>query len=177
MKKINTMRLIYAAICIALGILLPQVNKLIPVANIGAILSPMHIPVLLSGFLCGIPYAAFVGFILPLLNFTLTGMPPIYPIGLSMMFELAAYGMLAALLYKATKNNIWISLIGAMLGGRIVMGIVNAILFGLADKPYSFSAFLSAAFVTALPGIVIHLIVIPAIIYALKKAKLMEAVI
>lgn len=177
MKKINTMRLIYAAICIALGILLPQVNKLIPVANIGAILSPMHIPVLLSGFLCGVPYAIFVGFILPLLNFILTGMPPIYPIGLSMMFELAAYGMIAALLYKVTKNNIWVSLIGAMLGGRIVMGIANTILFGLADKPYSFSTFLSAAFVTALPGIVIHLIVIPAVVYALKKAKLMEAVV
>ena len=177
MKKINTTRLIYAAICIAIGILLPQINKMIPVANIGAILSPMHIPVLLSGFLCGVPYAAFVGFILPLLNFTLTGMPPIYPIGLSMMFELAAYGMISAFLYKVTKNNLWISLIGAMIGGRIVMGIANAILFGLAGKPYGFSAFISAAFVTALPGIIIHLIVIPAILYALKKAKLTEVTV
>ncbi len=177
MKKINTTRLIYAAICIAIGILLPQINRLIPVANIGAILSPMHIPVLLSGFLCGVPYAAFVGFILPLLNFVLTGMPPIYPIGLSMMFELATYGMLSAFLYKVTKNNLWISLIGAMIGGRIVMGIANTILFGLAGKPYGFSAFLSAAFVTALPGIIIHLIVIPAILYALKKAKLTEVIV
>ena len=177
MKKINTTRLIYAAICIAIGILLPQINRLIPVANIGAILSPMHIPVLLSGFLCGVPYAAFVGFILPLLNFVLTGMPPIYPIGLSMMFELATYGMLSAFLYKVTKNNLWISLIGAMIGGRIVMGIANTILFGLAGKPYGFTAFLSAAFVTALPGIIIHLIVIPAILYALKKAKLTEVIV
>lgn len=174
MKKTQITKLVYTAICIALGLLLPMVNK-VPGVNLGAILLPMHIPVLLAGFLCGIPYATFCGFILPLLNFALTGRPMLYPVGIAMMFELGAYGCITAVLYKLTKGKIYISLIGGMLGGRIVLGIANTILFGLKGNPYGLSVFLTSAFVNALPGIVIQLIVIPAIIYALKKAKLTEA--
>ena len=141
--------------------------------RIGSIISPMHIPVLLSGFLCGIPYAAFCGFILPLLAFALTGMPPIYPVGLAMIFELATYGGVAAALYKITKGKIYPSLIGAMLCGRVVMGVAYAIIFGIAGIPYGMATFVSAAFVTALPGIIIQLIVVPAIVYVLKKARLL----
>lgn len=175
MKSTNTQKLIYTAICIAIGLLLPQVTKLIPIANIGAIISPMHIAVLLSGFLCGVSYAALCGMILPPLAFLLTGMPPLYPVGISMIFELGTYGALTALLYRATKGKIYPSLIGGMLGGRIVMGIVNAIIFSVAGNPYGVSAFISAAFINALPGIIIQLIVIPAIVYALKKARLVPA--
>ncbi len=173
MKKTQITKLVYTAICIALGLLLPMVNK-VPGVNLGAILLPMHIPVLLAGFLCGIPYATFCGFILPLLNFALTGRPMLYPVGIAMMFELGAYGCITAVLYKLTKGKIYISLIGGMLGGRIVLGIANTILFGLKGNPYGLSVFLTSAFVNALPGIAIQLIVIPAIIYALKKAKLTE---
>lgn len=175
MKRTQITRLIYTAICIALGLLLPMVNK-VPGANLGAIILPMHIPVLLAGFLCGIPYATFCGFILPLLNFALTGRPMLYPTGISMMFELAAYGCLTAVLYRVTKGKVYISLIGAMLGGRVVMGIANTILLGLKGNSYGFSVFLTSAFVNALPGITIQLVVIPAILYALKKAKLTEVI-
>ncbi len=173
MKKTNTQKLIYTGICIAIGLILPQITKMVPVNNIGSIISPMHIPVLLSGFLCGIPYAAFCGFILPLLAFALTGMPPIYPVGLAMIFELATYGGVAAALYKITKGKIYPSLIGAMLCGRVVMGVAYAIIFGIAGIPYGMATFVSAAFVTALPGIIIQLIVVPAIVYVLKKARLL----
>ena len=98
----------------------------------------------------------------------------LYPVGIAMMFELGAYGCITAVLYKLTKGKIYISLIGGMLGGRIVLGIANTILFGLKGNPYGLSVFLTSAFVNALPGIAIQLIVIPAIIYALKKAKLTE---
>lgn len=171
MKRTEITKLIYTAICIALGLLLPMVNK-VPGVNLGAIILPMHIPVLLAGFLCGIPYATFCGLILPLLNFALTGRPMLYPIGISMMFELAAYGCITAVLYRVTKGKVYVSLIGAMLGGRIVMGIANTILFGLEGNTYALSIFITSAFVDALPGIIIQLIVIPAILYALKKAKL-----
>ncbi len=173
MKKNNTQRLVYTAICIALGLLLPKINQIIPIPNIATIISPMHIAVLLSGFLCGMPYAMICGMLLPLLSFAINGMPPLYPIGISMIFELGAYGAITACLYNLTKGKIYLSLIGGMLGGRIVMGIVNAIIFGLAGTPYGMQAFIGAAFVTALPGIVIHLVVVPAIVYALRKTKLL----
>jgi riboflavin transporter FmnP len=172
--KSNTQKLVYTAICIALGLLLPKVNQIIPIPNIGTIIAPMHIAVLLSGFLCGMPYAMICGMVLPLLSFAINGMPPIYPIGISMVFELGAYGAIVAFLYKYTKGKIYVSLIGGMIGGRIVMGVANAVIFGLAGTPYGMQAFISAAFITAIPGIMIHLIVVPAIIYAMKKAKLLE---
>lgn len=173
MNQTQLRKLVYTAICISLGLLLPMVNK-IPGANVGAIILPMHIPVLLAGFLCGIPYATFCGFILPLLNFILTGMPPIYPVGISMMLELAAYGCITAVLYRVTKGKVYVPLIGSMIGGRIIMGIANTILWGLQGKTYGLTIFLTSAFVNALPGIAIQLIIIPIILYALKKAKLTE---
>lgn len=175
MKKLQTNKLIYTAICIALGLILPMVNK-IPGSNLGNILLPMHIPVLLAGFLCGAPYATFCGFILPLLNFVLTGKPMIYPVGISMMFELAAYGCVTAVLYKATKGKVYPSLIGGMIGGRIVMGIANTILWGVRGDAYGVSIFFTSAFINAIPGITIQLIIIPVILYALKKAGLTEGV-
>ncbi|MDF2537845.1 MAG: transporter component [Herbinix sp.] len=171
MKQTQIKKLIYTALCITLGLILPMLNK-IPGANLGAIILPMHIPVLLAGFLCGIPYATFCGFILPLLNFILTGRPMIYPVGISMMLELATYGCITAVLYRVTKGKVFIPLIGAMLAGRIVMGIANVILLSMGEQQFVFSVFLTSAFVTALPGIIIQLTLIPTILYALKKAKL-----
>ncbi|MDF2820259.1 MAG: hypothetical protein K0R15_700 [Clostridiales bacterium] len=100
-------------------------------------------------------------------------MPPIYPIGLTMMFELGAYGAVTAIIYKYSKGKIYPSLIGGMIVGRIVLGIASTVILGFAGKPYGMSIFLTSAFVTALPGIIIQLIVIPAIVYALKKAKIL----
>ena len=170
----RTRKLMYTALCITLGLLLPQINKLIPIANLGSIIAPMHIPVLLSGFLVGLPYAAFCGAILPLLSFLINGVPVIYPVGISMVFELATYGALTAILYRATKGKIYPSLIGGMIGGRMVMGIVNAIMFGVAGTPYGMKTFLTVAFITVLPGIILQLIIVPAIVYALRKARLMN---
>jgi len=169
-----TKKLVYTAICIAIGILLPMLFHLLPIANAGSVLCPMHIPVLLCGFLCGWAYGGVCGIITPLLSSLLTGMPPLMPYGVSMMFELCAYGLLAGLLYQLTKKKLFYSLIGAMLGGRIVMGIVNAVLLGLSGTEYGLTAFLTAAFVTALPGILLQLVLVPAILFALRKAKLAE---
>ena len=120
--------LIYAALCLALCLYLPFLTGQIP--QIGKALSPMHIPVLLCGFLCGWPYALAVGFIAPFLRFLLFHMPEM-PMGIAMAFELAAYGLLASLLYRALPKkpgNVYVSLIGAMLGGRIVWGVARWVL-------------------------------------------------
>ncbi len=170
MKKSTTLRLVLAALFTALGVLLPIAFH--PLGVVGQVLLPMHLPVLLCGFLVGWKYGALVGFIVPFLSSFTTGMPPIYPVGISMALEMAAYGFFAGFLSR--KYPVIVSLVGSMLAGRVVMGIANLILLGISGKPYLFSAFLSGAFVTALPGILLQLILIPAILFALKKTRTWE---
>ncbi|HJB26091.1 MAG TPA: ECF transporter S component [Firmicutes bacterium] len=172
MKRNQTKNLVIAALCLALGILLPQVFHAF---GAGSTFLPMHIPVLLCGFLCGWQYGALCGLVVPLLSSLFTGMPPIFPTAPAMMLELCAYGLLTGLFYRRVKWNIYFSLISAMLAGRIVSGIANAAFMGIAGKAYGFSAFLTASFVTAVPGIIIQLVAVPLIVICLEKARLMES--
>lgn len=164
-------KLIYSAICLALCMILPFLTGQIP--QVGAMLSPLHIPVLLCGFLCGAPYACIVGLITPLLRFFLFSMPPLFPVGLAMTFELATYGLLSGILYhKFPKGMKYLltSLIISMIGGRIVWGITMAVIAGTTAVTFSFQMFIMAAFTNAIPGIICHIIIIPLIILALRKA-------
>lgn len=174
MKKNGILRLVYAALCLALAIVLPFVTGQIP--QFGQMLSPMHLPALLCGFLCGWQYGALVGVIAPLLRYALFGMPPIVPVGIPMAFELAVYGMVAAILYsKLSKKviNIYVALIGAMLAGRIVGGIAKAVLLGIQNTSFPISLFVTSYFVETIPGIISQIIIIPLIVIALRKAKLL----
>ena len=170
----NTKHLILTALFLALGIVLPFLTGQIP--EIGSMLLPMHLPVLLCGFVCGWPYGLAVGFITPLLRSLLFTMPPMFPKAVAMAFELAAYGALAGLFYHIfpLKNSlrIYLSLIGAMLGGRIVYGLVCIPLMGIAKVPYSFEIFFASTIIKALPGIILQLILIPVVLLALQKANL-----
>lgn len=171
--KIHLRKLIIAAVCLALCMLLPFLTG--QIQQIGNALCPMHIPVLLCGFVCGPWYALAVGLIAPLLRFVLFGMPPLYPIGVAMCFELAAYGALSGLLYRALPKKtgyLYVSLIGAMLGGRLVWGVVRAVLSGVGDHSFTWAAFLAGAFTNAIPGIILHIVIIPPILLALRRAKL-----
>jgi biotin transporter BioY len=172
MKKTTTLHLVLAAMFTAIGILLPIAFH--PIGLAGQVFLPMHIPVLLCGFILGKEYGALVGIIVPFLSSAFTGMPPLYPVAVSMALELAAYGFFAGLLYKNFKLNVFISLIGAMIAGRVVMGIANVILLGIAGNSYSFSGFIAGAFVTAWPGIVTQLILLPIILLGLKKTDVMK---
>ena len=171
----TTKKITFAGMFLALALLFPFLTGQIP--QIGSALSPMHIPVLLCGFVCGGPYGLVIGFIAPLLRFMLFGMPPIFPTGIAMAFELAAYGMAAGLLYKILPKKIpyiYVSLVLSMLIGRVVWGIAMFIIALLAANiQFGFAAFLAGAFIKAVPGIILHIILIPIIIIALKKAKLM----
>ena len=171
MKQFSIKNLILAALFLALGILLPMPFH---VVGAGSAFLPMHIPVLLCGLICGWQYGALCGFIVPLLSSLFTGMPPIFPTAPAMMLELCAYGVMTGLLYRRAKQNIYVSLIGSMLAGRVVSGLANAVFMGMAGKAYGFSMFLTGAFVTALPGIVIQLIAVPLIVMALEKAHVLE---
>lgn len=169
-KMSKSKQITYAALLLALGLILPRITGMIPIAGINSMLSPMHIPLLLAGFILSWKYSLILGISLPLVSFLLTGMPPLFPIGLAMMGELATYGIVAYFLYQVAHKNIYLSLIIAMLCGRIVLGIMNTILLSAANIPYGFEAFLTSAFVTAIPGIILHLIVVPPLVNALKKS-------
>ena len=172
MTKKSTLKIAYSAVCIALAMVLPFLTGQIP--KVGNALSLIHIPVFLCGFLCGWPYGIVVGFISPILRFFAFGMPPLMPKGIAMAFELATYGFVSGILYKKLpKNtvNIYIALIIAMIAGKIVWGTARFTLAGISGTEFPFSAFIAGGVTTALPGIILHLIIIPFIVLALKKAK------
>ena len=170
----NLRKMITTALLIALGVLLPMAFH--TVANAGAIFLPMHIPVLICGLVCGWQYGLICGILTPLLSNLLTQMPPAAFLP-QMLCELAAYGLISGLLYRfeLVKNkiaNVYISLIGAMLGGRLLYGVLNALIFS-AGK-YSMQLWLTAAFVKALPGIAIQIVIIPVLVIALDKSGLVR---
>lgn len=175
MKKTTTKKVVYAGVLIALGLVLPFLTGQIP--SVGSKLLPMHIPVLLAGFICGWPYGLLIGFILPLFRSVLFGMPPMFPTAVAMAFELAAYGAVTGILYKILpKKNIsvYISLIVAMICGRIVWGTVSLVLYGLSGSAFTWKIFMTGAFVNAVPGIIVQIIIIPVIVIALKKGRFIE---
>ncbi|HBL85055.1 MAG: hypothetical protein A2Y17_02430 [Clostridiales bacterium GWF2_38_85] len=164
-------KLIYSGLLAAIGVLLPQVFHLIGGPQAGSMFLPMHIPVLLAGFAAGPLGGLAVGVITPLLSFLITGMPQI-PRLYFMLFELAAYGLAGGLLYK--KLPLLPSLLLAMISGRAVYALclmLSGPLFGVnIDAPVA----AITATVTGLPGIAIQLILIPAVVYALKKGGLLS---
>ena len=165
--------MVLAALMLALAYILPNFTGNIP--QIGSMLLPMHLPTILCGFLCGGPWGAAVGFIAPLMRSAILGMPPPFPTAVSMAFEMAAYGFVSGLLYRRlpkTLGGIYASLIGAMVCGRVVWGIVRALLTLAGNSTFSFALFVAGAFTSAIPGIILQLVAIPALILALQKAKL-----
>lgn len=169
-SKNKIYKMVLAAMFLALSMVLPFLTGQIP--QIGSALCPMHIPVLLCGFFCGPWYALAVGLFAPLLRFVLFGMPPIMPTGIAMCFELATYGLVAALLYKKLpkkKVSIYIALIAAMLCGRVLWGIARVVLLGFGQSEFGWAAFMSGAFLNAIPGIIVQIVLIPIIVMALQK--------
>lgn len=171
MKKTTTVSMTGTALCMALGLVLPVLFHMV---GAGPTFLPMHIPVLLCGLLFGWQCGAVCGAAVPLLSSLLTGMPPLFPVGAAMVFELCAYGVLTGVLYRKLRWNIYLALICSMLGGRAVSGIANAAFLGMAGRPYGVSAFLSSSFVTSLPGIVIQIVAVPLIVVALEKARVVK---
>lgn len=171
MKTTRILKLVLAAVCLALCMVLPFLTGQIP--EIGNMLCPMHIPVLLCGFICGPAWGALVGAVAPLLRFALFGMPPLFPTGIAMCFELAAYGSIAGVMFRIFPRKpvyVYVSLITAMLGGRILWGIVRVILSGITGSAFTWAAFMAGAFTQAVPGMILHIVLIPAIVLALQKA-------
>lgn len=163
-----------AAMFLALGIILPFVTGQIP--QIGKMLLPMHIPVLLCGLICGKKYGLAVGAITPLLRSVLFSVPVLYPTAIAMAFELAAYGFAVGLFYEKARWHCVVSLyrclFGAMICGRLVWGIVDCLLLGYGENGFTLSLFFVTAFVSAIPGIILQLVLIPSVMLLLNKTGL-----
>ncbi|MDE7303249.1 MAG: ECF transporter S component [Oscillospiraceae bacterium] len=176
-KRKNYVRnLTLAAMFLAIGLLLPFLTG--QIKQIGNMLLPMHIPVILCGLICGWQYGLGVGFVLPLLRYAMFGMPILFPTGISMAFELAAYGFTVGLLYSISRWKCVVALyrcmIIAMLAGRVVWGIVQTVLLGVGENGFTLEMFIAGAFLKAIPGIILQLILIPAIMIALNRTGLVR---
>ena len=171
----STKRLVLTALCTALCIVLPMAFHTIP--NGGKIMLPMHIPVLLCGMICGAPYGMVCGALGPMLSSILTGMP-VAAMMPAMMVECAAYGLVSGLALRRIRTgkiyaDLYLALLTAMLVGRLVSGVTKALIFQAGQ--YTLAAWISASFVTALPGIALQLALLPSVVYYLMKAKLIPS--
>lgn len=164
-----------AAMFMALGIVLPFFTGQIP--QIGGMLLPMHLPVLLCGLICGWQYGGLVGFVLPLLRMTMFGMPPLLT-AVAMAFEMAAYGGIVGFLYNRSKWQcvvaLYRSLITAMVAGRIVWGAVRVVMTGVAGQAFTWQIFMAGAFLNAIPGIILQLVFIPVLMVALDRTGMVR---
>ena len=172
--KQHMKRMILAALFLSMGLVLPFFTGQIP--QVGSMLLPMHLPVLMCGLVCGGGWGAVVGVVVPLLRGVLFGMPPLFPAGIAMAFELMTYGLVVGVLYGRSKWKcvvaLYRALIPAMIAGRLVWGAARVILSGVGGQAFTWAMFLSGAFFTAIPGIILQLFFIPAMMVALGKAKL-----
>lgn len=168
MKK-QVKNMVLSAAFIAIGIILPFITMHIP--RVGNMLLPMHIPVMLCGFLCGAPYGFIVGLIVPLLRSVLIGHPVMVPTAVTMAVELSVYGFVTGLLYEKLNSKrfgIYISLVSAMILGRVAWGLASLGLFSLLGNSFTWKLFITNGFINAFLGIIIQLILIPLLVNRLK---------
>lgn len=161
-----------AALCIALSVVLPMLFHSIPDA--GSVYSPIHIPSLLCGLVAGWQYGLLAGLLGPLFSSMLTGMPPMAYLP-PMMVECAMFGLITGLCFRFVKTgrcvaDIYISLSAAMVLGRVIAGISRSLIF--ARGSYSMAMFLSSYFVVGIPGIILHLVLVPILYLTLERARL-----
>lgn len=171
-KRDDIKKLTLSAMFLALAFVMPFLTGQIP--QIGSMLCPMHIPVLLCGFFCGAPWGLVVGFVAPILRSFTLGMPPMFPTAFCMAFELATYGFIAGWLHNKWANkkvNVYVSLLGAMVIGRLVWGVVMFCCMGFDVSKFGFSAFLAGAVLNAVPGIIVQIVLIPVLVITLEKIK------
>lgn len=171
----QTKKLVLSAFFMALGIVLPFLTG--QIQQIGNMLLPMHIPVLLCGFICGWQYGLTVGFVTPLLRSALFGMPPFMPTAAAMAVELAVYGLVTGLLYRKLPKKtpyLYVSLLCAMVAGRAAWGIAGIVLYGMAGSGFSAQIFLAGALLNAIPGIILQIVLIPIIMMALMRAGVLR---
>ena len=173
-KNVDVRSIVYSALCLALCVVLPFLTG----GNValGTKFTPMHYPVLLCGFIAGPFWGAVVGGVAPFLRFILTGAPAIYPLAIRMAAELLVYGLAAGLFYRYLPKKpfgIYVSLLCAQFFGRLAWGAAQFLL-SLFDKtlPFYFEIIIAQTVTPSLVGILIQILLIPPIVIAMQKARL-----
>ncbi len=164
-RRDRLLRTTLSALCLALCYVLPFLTGQIP--EIGSMLCPMHLPILLCGFFCGWPWGLAVGLCAPLLRSLTLGMPSLFPTAVAMAAELGVYGAVTGLLHRLLppkRPYVYLSLIAAMLAGRAVWGLSMLALMGIKGGSFTLSAFLAGAFVNAIPGIAVQIVLVPLLV-------------
>ena len=167
--------MVLAALFLALAYVMPFLTGQIP--EIGAMLCPMHLPVLLCGFVCGPVWGLAIGAVAPVFRSLTLGMPPMFPGAVCMSFELAAYGAVAGCMHKLLprkKPFIYCSLLTAMVAGRLIWGAAMFIFVGASGGAFTFSAFLAGAFTNAVPGILVQIVLVPVLVMLLDNPKILK---
>ncbi len=179
--KMNSVtKLCISSMFIAIGWLLPLLSG--QNTELGNMLCLMHIPVLLAGYALGPQYGLIVGAVTPLSRFLIFGRPVIYPTAVCMAVELAGYGLISGLVFRLLRKSkhindlaaIYISLVTAMLGGRLLWGVARVCCGLFSKSAFTWNMFVTAGFVTAIPGMLIQLFLIPAIVMALSRSGVYE---
>jgi len=167
-------KMVLSAMFLAIGLVLPFLTG--QIQQIGNMLLPMHIPVFLCGLICGWQWGLGVGFVLPLMRSLLFTMPKLYPSAIAMAFELAAYGLIAGYLFSHARwqcvRSLYRCIIAAMVAGRLVWGVAMVLLLGIGSEGFTFQAFLAGSVLNAIPGIILQLILLPAVMLALDRTHL-----
>lgn len=169
----RTQKMILAALFLAIAYVMPFLTGQIP--EIGSMLCPLHIPVLLCGYFCGPLWGLIVGFAAPLFRSLTLGMPPLFPTAICMAFELAAYGIVTGVLHKKLpkrKLHIYVSLLAAMILGRIIWGCAMFVALAINGGSFTFAAFITGAFTNAIPGIIVQIVLIPILVMVLDNPKI-----
>ena len=169
------LKICLAALFLALAYVMPFLTGQIP--EIGSMLCPMHIPVLICGFICGWPFGLAVGFIAPILRSLILGMPPFFPTAVCMAFELAAYGAVSGLMHKLLpkkKPFVYCSLITAMIVGRIIWGAAMYICVCISGGGFTLAAFIAGALTNAIPGIIVQIVLVPVIVMLLDDPRILK---
>ncbi|MBN2463284.1 MAG: ECF transporter S component [Dehalococcoidia bacterium] len=164
---------ILTAVFLILAVLTPYAFHQFHLA--GPTFLPMHIFVLIAGLLFGWRAGLIVGLLTPLVSHFISGMP-VLNILPQIVIELSAYGLIAGMLrQKYNLRPIW-ALLGAMLGGRVVLLLAMLTIYIIAGQSYSplgpeaspFASFWSVI-KQGWPGIAIQLISIPVIVWLVGK--------
>ena len=176
-NKVNTRVLVYAALFLAVGVVLPSLTG--SIKEIGDSLLPMHLVVMLCGIVCGWKRALPVGLAMPFLRSLLFSMPPLYPNAVWMALELATYGAVLGALFALRRQYsrlyLLLCLVCSMIAGRIVWGIAKAVLLGMANKPFGWQVFVAGGFVDAIPGLLLQFVLIPLTVELLHRAHIRHA--
>ena len=168
MKQEKTRELVLAALILALGIIIPAIFHYTGIN--GRVFLPMHLPVLVGGLVLSPGYALMLGIFTPLINSVLTGMPPIFPVAITMAIELGIYGLMASVLRRHFNLPTLVSLIITIFIGRVLAGLANyvfAIIFNLdVVSPLTWVA---GTIATGIPGIIAQIVIVPFVVSAIDR--------